>query len=103
MTEPVSKPASFDVDFPSSIVNPEAIKRSAYALMARATISFAETPTGLRCTIHPLSTQENIETLERDFRREVIDQDLRISISEQTDPLRTAILGLAFSRTGLQE
>jgi len=42
-------------------------------------------------------------TAERDLRREVVDHDLRISIEQRTSPYRDAILGLAFSKTGLQD
>jgi hypothetical protein len=34
---------------------------------------------------------------------EVLDQELRLSTEAKTEDLRNAILGLAFSRTGLQE
>jgi len=44
-----------------------------------------------------------LDGLERDFRRELLDQDLRINLEARTEPIRTAILGLAFSRTGLQD
>jgi hypothetical protein len=33
----------------------------------------------------------------------VLDQDLRASIARETEPVRNAVLALAFSRTGLQE
>ena len=81
----------------------EALKRAAYALMARATVKFETTDKEVRCILTPTSVDERLDELERDFRREVVDQDLRISIEAQTEPLRTAILGLTFSRTGLQE
>ena len=44
-----------------------------------------------------------VEAAERNFRAEVLDQDLRASIARETEPGRNAILALAFSRTGLQE
>jgi His-Xaa-Ser system protein HxsD len=44
-----------------------------------------------------------IESAERELRAEVLDQDLRASIARETEPVRNAILALAFSRTGLQE
>jgi His-Xaa-Ser system protein HxsD len=36
------------------------------------------------------------------FQSEVLDQDLRASISRETEPLRNAVLALAFSRAGLE-
>jgi His-Xaa-Ser system protein HxsD len=44
-----------------------------------------------------------VEAAERELRAEVLDQDLRASIARETEPVRNAILALAFSRTGLQE
>jgi DNA-binding FrmR family transcriptional regulator len=38
----------------------------------------------------------------RELQAEVLDQDLRATISRETEPMRNAILALAFSRTGLQ-
>lgn len=103
MFGPEPKPAPLDVSFPLSMFNLEAIKRASYALMDRTTVDFETTAEEVRCTLTPTSLEEEPEALERDFRREVVDQDLRISIESQTEPLRNAILGLTFSRTGLQE
>ena len=103
MSGPELKPAPLEVSFPLSMFSLEAIKRAAYALMARATVEFETTPAKVRCILVPTSLVEEPEALERDFRREIVDQDLRISIEAQTEPMRNAILGLTFSRTGLQE
>ena len=97
-----SKQASLDVVLSLAIFSPDALKRAAYAMMARANVAFEVSDTEVRCTITPTSQTEDAEALERDFRREVIDQDLRISIESRTEPMRNAILGLTFSRTGLQ-
>lgn len=81
----------------------DAAKRAAYALMARFDVDVAVVGDDLVCSLLPANATISMETAERDFRREVIDQDLRISIEERTAPYRDAILGLAFSRTGLQD
>lgn len=95
-------PASFDVAFPLAMFNLEAVKRAAYVLMARASIAFDVTNIEIHCTVTPASVKELASLIERDFRREVVDQDLRISIEARTEPMRNAILGLTFSRTSLQ-
>lgn len=89
------------VELPASVYGAEALKRAAYVLMGRATVTIAETASGWCCTLDA-APDEDLDHLERDFRREVLDQDLRLSIEAKTEPMRTAILGLAFSRTGLQ-
>jgi len=37
------------------------------------------------------------------FKRELLDQQLRLSIKKETEPQRNLILAYAFSKTGLQE
>lgn len=91
------------VDIPTSVFGVEAAKRAAYVLMRRLTVTFVDSPSGVTCQLQGTATPaEPAATLERDFRRELLDQELRISIEQRTQPLRDAILGLAFSRTGLQ-
>jgi His-Xaa-Ser system protein HxsD len=36
------------------------------------------------------------------FKRELLDQQLRLQIKKETEPARNLILAYAFSRTGLQ-
>lgn len=102
MSNSTAKVASFDVTFPLAVYSVEALKRAAYAIMNRATIYFDITNDSIRCTVTPTSDKEAPAVIERDFHREVTDHDLRISIESQTEQTRTAILGLTFSRTGLQ-
>jgi His-Xaa-Ser system protein HxsD len=80
----------------------ESVKRASYSLMARYDVSVALSGDEILCTLMPASSAVQMETAERDFRREVVDQDLRISIEQRTETYRDTILGLAFSRTGLQ-
>lgn len=94
--------ASFDVAFPLSMYSLDALKRAAYVMMHRISVKFEISNERVRCTISPTSDREDLSILERDFLREVNDHDLRISIEAQTEQTRTAILGLTFSRTGLQ-
>ena len=70
--------------------------------MKRATVVFEDGSEGLTLIVSPLEPSADLELLERDFRRELLDQDLRMNLEARTEPIRTAILGLAFSRTGLQ-
>jgi His-Xaa-Ser system protein HxsD len=95
--------SSFSVIFPLAVYSIEAVKRAVYVLMPRATVKLDVTNETIHCTITPLSDKEIWTIIERDFLREVNDQDLRLSIEAATEQTRTAILGLTFSRTGLQE
>jgi His-Xaa-Ser system protein HxsD len=80
----------------------EAVKRATYALMARYDVSLTVGDDDIVCAIAPARPDVSMDAAERDFRREVVDQDLRISIERQTETYRDTILGLAFSKTGLQ-
>lgn len=91
------------INLPSAVFTVEAAKRAAYSFMKRATVDFQEGNDGLSIVISPLEPGGDVASLERDFRRELLDQDLRIGLEARTEPIRTAILGLAFSRTGLQD
>jgi len=102
VTELGPRLASIAIDFPRSLFADEAFKRAALVMMARATTAFEETADGMRCILTPVSDSDDPIIIEREFRREVLDQDLRLLVEEKTEPVRTAILGLAFSRTGLQ-
>ncbi|MBK8271896.1 MAG: His-Xaa-Ser system protein HxsD [Sphingomonadales bacterium] len=102
VTEPVPAAVPIAIDFPRALFAAEALKRAALVMMARVTTSFEDTADGTRCLLTPVSGADDPAILERDFRREVLDQDLRLLVEAQTESVRTAILGLAFSRTGLQ-
>ncbi len=91
------------VDFPCAGFSIEAVKRAAYALMAQYDVSIDVTAEVILCAVRPAHAKVDMVTAERDLRREVVDHDLRISIEQQTSPYRDAILGLAFSKTGLQD
>jgi His-Xaa-Ser system protein HxsD len=90
------------IELPATGFSFEAAKRAAYDLMARVDVSFTEHDQSLSCELSPVRADVDMDSAARDFRRAVLDHELRLSIERQTEPLRTAILGLAFSKTGLQ-
>lgn len=98
-----SDPPPLMVELPLSMFTREAVKRAAYTLMHRATVEFTEGADSIICALAPERADADRTALIRDFRREVIDQDLRLSIEVQTEPVRSVVLGLAFSRTNLQD
>lgn len=91
------------VQLPVSAFSIEGVKRAAYMLMATVDVIIETTPDLINCTLKPATADIDMAIAERDFRREALDQDLRISIEQRTESYRDAILGLAFSRTGLQD
>lgn len=102
MGDSADEGASFDVTFPSDFYSSAALKRAAYVLMDRATVSYRLLGAEIVCLIVPETRNYDRAVLERDFRREVLDQDLRMEIESKTGMMRDTILGLTFSRSGLQ-
>lgn len=92
------------VHFPNDVFSVDAIKRAAYRLSDRIVVDIEPAATGIVCKLRANSDARspNLADAERDFRTEVLDQDLRAQIAKETEPLRNLVLSLAFSKTGLQ-
>jgi len=54
------------------------------------------------CNFSSLSDSFDFDEFLKNFDQELIDQELRQSISNKTEEYRNFILSLAFSKTGLQ-
>jgi len=97
---------SATIKLESQVFDLDTIKRAAYRLPSNISIDIRvpNEPT-IECHLvatSPLGEDEWLATIAR-FRRELLDQDLRRTISKETEVLRNVILGLAFSKTGLQD
>ena len=95
---------SICIVFESKIYSLSAIKKAAYKFSDRASLHFSTSEGELICV--QLSFFENgpqidSQQVARDFCNEVLDQDLRETISRETEPVRALILAQAFSRTSL--
>ena len=95
----------YAVEFSAAVYNVEAVKRAAYQFSDRVAVEVAPVDGTIHCRLIPRSTTaaERLEQIAHDFRIEVLDQDLRLKIADETEPLRNLILSLAFSKTGLHE
>jgi His-Xaa-Ser system protein HxsD len=82
----------------ASVYRLSAVKKAAYRLGDRCFVHI-EAPTEgrfqVRLTAKSESTQ--LDTLEGEFRNELLDQDLRESIAEETERVRNLIMAQAFS------
>ena len=80
------------------------IKKAAYRFVKIFVTEITQEGDAWLCTLRFAghSDAASIEQATRDLHAEVLDQDLRATISRETDPVRNATLALAFSRTGLQ-
>lgn len=102
MTAATHPGSALIVEFPAGAYSVEAVHRAAYALMAKIDVRIAGVDPIL-CELASLSAQLSPDEAAVMFRREVTDQELRICIEQKTSAYRDVILGLAFSKTGLQD
>lgn len=91
------------IDLDLNAFSIEAIKIAAYRCSAR--FAFDVTVNGgsaaCRLIFDDGTSPEGIEHAVSEFRKELLDQDLRLSIRTETESVRNLILAHAFSRTGL--
>jgi His-Xaa-Ser system protein HxsD len=87
----------------SSIYSLEAVQKAAYRFIDRLTILISKDSGNFICEVKVvLGIEVPLELIVDDFKREMIDQQLRLKIKEETTDIRNLILSYAFSRTGLQ-
>jgi His-Xaa-Ser system protein HxsD len=98
-------PETLELRFSLKLFDIETIKKAAYRFTDRCGINFTRDSDDVVCTVRPFVQCDSIalNRLASDFRNEVLDQDLRKIVSDETSQVRNAILAYAFSRTGLQQ
>ena len=96
--------SSCELRFSRDVYSLDTIKKAAYRFSGRCSFEFEMTESEIRCHLHfsQVLGPAGIASIQNGFRNEVLDQDLRRSIAEETGAMRNAILAYAFSRTGLQ-
>lgn len=81
----------------------EAVQKAAYRFIDRVSVLISQEGDKLVCEMTLIKGGgDPPEALLGDFKRELLDQELRLKIKEETAPARDLILAYAFSRTGLQ-
>ena len=79
----------------------DAVQRAAYRFSDRMSCDIAEGSETIDVTLHLAEGAEDPGAVEADFRNEVLDQVLRERIRAETADVRSLVLALAFSKTGL--
>ncbi len=90
--------------FDEKLYNVEAIQKAAYRSLNVFTVDITITDGKINCLLQPnigVSDTGFAHSIE-EFRKDVLDQHLRIKLKAETEPTRNLILGIAFSNTGLQ-
>lgn len=92
------------LNFPVAFYEIEAIQKSAYKSLNFFTLDLQASPDEFHCKFtanNGVSDELFAHALE-DFKKEVLDQQLRLKLKAETESVRNLILGIAFSNTGLQ-
>ena len=81
----------------------EAVQKSAYRFIDKLTILISTRDDTIICDIEMNDGSEINQKILNAFKRELLDQQLRLTIKKETEHQRNLILAYAFSKTGLQE
>lgn len=93
---------SIEVTFDQKVFGVETIKKALYKFSDKCSFDITiDVNNQINVVIYP--SIESTDNLIHKIRNEVIDQDLRATIAEETHYIRTLILANAFSRTEAAE
>jgi His-Xaa-Ser system protein HxsD len=92
-----------DVTFDLAVFSLEAIKAACYKSLDRFTSDFELIGGKIIChlAVDDKVADAVVSAYLDDLKKEVLDQDLRLRLKAETEPLRNLILAHAFSKTGL--
>ena len=91
------------VTFDGKVYSLNAVKKAAYKHVRAFTADISVVDQEIRCLINleqPVTEEQGLR-LTNEFKKEVLDQDLRERLKVETENVRNVILAHAFSRTGL--
>lgn len=97
-------PLTMNID--TRVYRVAAVKKAAYRVAHKCTIALGSPShelLPLSFTFRPGTTEVAADEAVRLFHQELLDEELRETIHEETDALRALILAQAFSRTSLIE
>lgn len=94
-----------DLSFDNNVFPLDTIKRALYRFADRCSFDIQSSEAQISVALHFSAnmTESAIDELCSRIRNEVLDQDLRDTISKETTHIRTLILANAFSNAGLIE
>jgi His-Xaa-Ser system protein HxsD len=89
--------------FDRKVYEVEAVKKAAYRFIDQFSVQISLADDIIQCefTFPANKTDESIEYSLSEFKKELLDQDLRSSIKKETEGVRNLILAHAFSKTSL--
>ena len=92
-----------DVTFDLAVFSLDAVKTACYKFLDRFTSDIELSGGKVIChlAIDDKLSDAAVSANLDDLKKEVLDQDLRLKLKAETEPLRNLILAHAFSKTGL--
>ena len=91
------------LEFDKGVYSVEAAQSAAYRFIDRLTIVISVDGNKIVCEIEAVNQGVDLLQVLGDFKRELLDQQLRVRIGRETESVRHLILSLAFSRSGLKQ
>ena len=94
---------TISVNFDSQVFSLKAVKKAAYKYIDSFSADISVKDDEVRCVLNFTSprSDESCARLVDDFKKEVLDQDLREKLKAETELVRNLILAHAFSKTGI--
>lgn len=105
-TEGVSAPTEVrEVRVSSAVYSLDCVKKSAYRFIDRATVELSVTGDAIACifSFRAGTSAATADAMVSDFKTELLDQDLRQRVANETAATRNTILALAFAPTKPEE
>jgi len=91
-----------EVKFDLAVFSVDAVKAACYRFMDRFSPSIELRDGAICCLLQYDSKLAEASVLEiENLKKEVLDQELRLKVKNETEPIRNLILAHAFSKTGL--
>ncbi len=97
--------ASAKLELESKVCSIDSVQKAAYRLINLITLDVQTSADKIICTLNSNQgiSDVSFERAIEEFKKNILDEELRSKIKAETEPVRNLILGLAFSRTGLQQ
>ena len=94
---------NYFIDFDTNVICIEAVKKAAYKYLTKfsADIKLGEGSLTVRVEFDQKIAASDHLAIIQDFKKEVLDQDLREVLKKETEGYRNLVLAHAFSRTSL--
>lgn len=97
------KPMETQLQLDASIYSVEAVEKAAYRFIDRFAAVISHEGKNILLDISFDSNHDSMsEAILADFKKELLDQNLRLKIKTETESIRNLILSYTFSKSGLQ-